>query len=108
MGQAPTDQKQDIPDAPSTVQPPPPPLPEPSPSAKQPEAPANDAPPSSDSPAPGDNSAGPPSMKISTVPEGSVAKSQSPSQEELYKLVVNVNQVVVPVRVTDEDGRLVS
>lgn len=48
-------------------------------------------------------------MKITTVPEGSVTKApQSPAQEELYKLVVNVNQVVVPVRVTDEEGHLVS
>jgi VWFA-related protein len=48
-------------------------------------------------------------MKITTVPEGSVPTTPQPStQDELFRLTVNVNQVIVPVRVTDESGRLVS
>lgn len=46
-------------------------------------------------------------MKITTVPAGSATQKPG-TQEELYKLSVNVNQVIVPVRVTDENGRLVS
>jgi VWFA-related protein len=46
-------------------------------------------------------------MKITTVPPGTAA--QNPGvQEELYKIVRNVNQVIVPVRVTDETGRMVT
>jgi VWFA-related protein len=47
-------------------------------------------------------------MKIGTTPPGSASKSQPTSQEQLFQLRVNVNQVVVPVRVTDESGHLVS
>jgi len=46
-------------------------------------------------------------MTIKTVPPGSVSNKPG-AQDELYKLSVNVNQVIVPVRVTDENGRLVS
>ena len=48
-------------------------------------------------------------MKITTVPEGSAPPKEPPeAQGELFKLMVNVNQVVVPVRVTNENGQLVS
>jgi VWFA-related protein len=47
-------------------------------------------------------------MKIGTAPPGSVPKTMPASQEQLFQLIVNVNQVVVPVRVTDESGHLVS
>ena len=47
-------------------------------------------------------------MKITTVPEGSVPKEPPEAQGELFKLRVNVNQVVLPVRVTSENGQLVS
>jgi len=47
-------------------------------------------------------------MNIKTVPEGGATKDQPGAQEELYKIVTGVNQVIVPVRVTDESGHLVS
>jgi len=109
-------QDQQIPDAPSTVQPPPPPpAPEPNPAPASP-APKGSEPPRSGETAPntpdassGDNNPGPPpEMKITTVPEGSAPKETSGAQEQLYKIVSNVNQVIVPVRVTGENGQLVS
>jgi len=112
-----SDQKDQIPDAPSAVQPPPPPpVPQPqTPSnepAPTPKIPPNEAPPSSAAPAPasGEESPGPPPpMKITTVPEGAAPTEQQPGkQDELFRLTVNVNQVIVPVRVTDESGHLVS
>ncbi|HYA25840.1 MAG TPA: VWA domain-containing protein [Terriglobales bacterium] len=108
---------QQIPDAPSAVQPPPP-----APSApestnppaqespanehKSPAIPPNEAPPSSSSPA--EEQPTPPPMKITTVPPGGAPKEQPGAQQELYRIVRNVNQVIVPVRVTDETGLLVS
>jgi VWFA-related protein len=115
------DQKQEIPDAPSATRPP-----QTFPSTPPPESqgpPANQAPPteqtpppsevppsSAPSPAPQEEAPGPPPpFKITTVPPGNApATEQSAAQGELYKLTVNVNQVVVPVRVTDESGRLVN
>ena len=47
-------------------------------------------------------------MKIGTVPPGGATKTQPAAQDQLFQLRVNVNQVVVPVRVTDESGHLVS
>lgn len=44
---------------------------------------------------------------IETVPEGSIPRQQSKGQEQLYKLVTNVNFVQVPVMVKDGDGRRV-
>ena len=108
---------QDIPDAPSAVRPPlPPPQPEPqTPPAKEkpapePQIPPNAPPPSSTAPAPAPEEAPSPvpPMKITTVPEGGATKGQPGGQEELYKIVANVNQVIVPVRVTNESGQLVS
>jgi len=107
---------QNIPDAPSAVQPPPPapepePTPEKAPPATKPAIPPNEAPPSSSAPAANtaeEQPGAPPPMKITTVPPGSAAKGQTGAQEELYRIVRNVNQVIVPVRVTDETGRMVS
>jgi len=114
FGQQQGTQKQDIPDAPSAVQPPPPTPPAPAPEEAKPEpsqpeptpaAPANEPPPSSDT-----TQGSAPPFNVTTVPEGSgtATKPQTPAQEELYRIRRNVNQVIVPVRVTDESGRLVS
>jgi len=116
------DQPQDIPDAPSATRPaqsfpttpsaesPAPPANEPGPGASAP--PASEAPPTSSTPAvpPQDNSPGaPPPFTVTTVPPGTAPPAEpSAAQGELYKLVISVNQVVVPVRVTDESGRLVN
>jgi len=115
MGWAQQPSDQNIPDAPSAVQPPPPP-PEPqNPAQKQqppqqPNVPPSQAPPSSSAPAelPNDQPPGPPpQMKITTVPPDSTPAKPG-AQEDLYRIVRNVNQVIVPVRVTDDTGRLVS
>jgi len=104
-------QSPDIPDAPSVSQPPPP-APElktPPPGVNPPGQPNQAPPAASSSSGTDDASPGPPPpMKIGTVPPGSVPKPQPSAQDQLFQLRVNVNQVVVPVRVTDESGHLVS
>jgi VWFA-related protein len=112
--QQPPDQKSDIPDAPSTSQPPPPAPPElkTPPPGTNPTNPPDQPPSASSSSSPseaGNAPPGPPpSSKIGTVPPGSVPKTPPASQDQLFQLIINVNQVVVPVRVTDEAGHLVS
>jgi len=98
---------QDIPDAPSTVQPPPPPeakLPAQAPnvsgSSPSQSAPANEA------GQPTGETAPPPMPPVQTVPPGTVPK-QSPAKDELYRLTVSTNFVEVPVTVKDHDGRRV-
>jgi VWFA-related protein len=110
---------QDIPDAPSAVQPPPPkPFPEPVfPAATQPDA-NQSAPPAQSTdrrtmdrrttqqtdeqkPAP------PPMPPIETVPAGSTPRNQISPTERLDTLVVRVNFVQVPVMVKDANGRRV-
>jgi len=104
---------QDIPDAPSAVRPPQPfpstpPATETAPGSQPPseQVPPNQPPPGSTA---GDNGeAGtPPPFKVTTVPPGST-QGQAGTNEELYKIVVNTNQVIVPVMVKDENDRLVS
>jgi VWFA-related protein len=116
------DQKQDIPDAPSASRPPqpfptaPPAAPQGTPPNETPAEqapPGNDAPPSSANPTPSassDKLAEPPHpLEIKTVPEGGATPdAASPSQDELFRITRNVNQVIVPVRVTDDSGRLVN
>jgi VWFA-related protein len=117
------DQKQDIPDAPSATRPPqsfpatPPTESENPPSAdaqpNQPGFPANDVPPTSNHPAPsaeeGKTSETPPFPGVPTVSEGGATPDAgSASQDELFKITRNVNQVIVPVRVTDDSGHLVN
>jgi len=118
----PSDQKQEIPDAPSASRPPqpfpstPPVQPQEAPTTEPPvEQPpsGNEAPPSTAKPAPSpaaDNTNPPPHpLDVKTVPEGGATPDAGPSsQDELFKITRNVNQVIVPVRVTDDSGHLVN
>jgi len=103
-------QSQSIPDAPSATRPPqsfpsvpPSPAPPPPPATQQPPVEDKSAPPprsSSEEPPP-------PMPTVTTVPSGSVPTNPD-SRQELYKLVVVTNQVVVPVMVKDDSGRMVN
>jgi len=53
-------------------------------------------------------SASPPMPPVKTVSEGTVAVDSENPREDLYKIGVTVNTVIVPVTVKDGDGRLVS
>jgi len=120
--QQPADQKQEIPDAPSATRPPqpfpttPPVEPQGAPPSGEPAAEpvpsGNEAPPSSSNPTPPaseDSTAPPHPLDVKTVPEGGATPDAgSASQDELFKITRNVNQVIVPVRVTDDSGRLVN
>jgi len=121
-------QDQNIPDAPSTVQPAKP-LPTPPPSTQQ--APPENAPPeqsqppqqpapkqeSPDQQSPASENASPvpqgqgrsqkPPVNIRTVPEGGATKETVPGQDDIPTIIVQTNQVVIPVTVTDEAGHLV-
>jgi VWFA-related protein len=98
--------KQNIPDAPSATRPfpsaPPPSNPEP--------PPPNQAPPTEANPLPEPTYAPgvAPPFNVTTVPQGGSTAERSPGNEELYRIVANVNQVLVPVRVKDDSGRLVN
>ena len=119
-------QSQDIPDAPSTVQPPSPkPAPEPEAAPPRPqgsepeESPSkNSNPDGSSSTEPGQQTQPPPSTPpVQTVPPGSVPagdsetgtgpKNQVNPTEPLYKLRVQTNFVQLPVLVKDGQGRRV-
>jgi VWFA-related protein len=121
--QQPGDQKQEIPDAPSASRPPQPfpttppvepqgaPATEPPPVEQPPSG--NEPPPSYAKPAPSaaeDTTTPPPHpLDVKTVPEGGATPDAgSSSQDELFKITRNVNQVIVPVRVTDDSGHLVN
>src|SRR5947207_4147018 len=110
---------QSIPDAPSTVQPakpapenppadqeqrqaPPPPSSEAQPAPRSDQA--NPASANGTNPNPGT----PPPINIRTVPHGGASQPASTGQEEFYKISVTTNQVLVPVTVKDESGRLVN
>ena len=117
-GQAQTQPAQDIPDAPSSVQPPsanPEPPPPAKPVEKKSEPVARDPwtnqpinkPGSADTGTPTDEGASPaPAMPpVKTVPPGSGRKPSA--QDELYTYVVHTNFVQVPVTVKDRNGRRV-
>jgi len=110
-------QQQDVPDAPSAVQPaaklpqPAPPPPEQKPTPQPPTGQAgagNNGVPSSPTSEPGSEEPAtppPPMPPVTTVPPGSVPKQQSSGQEQIYKLSLSVNFVQVPVTVKGPDGR---
>jgi VWFA-related protein len=98
-------QKSDIPDAPSAVRPPQP-FPPPSEIPPSTPPPSREAPPPSQ-PAPGTQPEAQPPLNIKTVPEGGATVERDSANDLLFKIVRNVNQVLVPVRVTDDSGRLV-
>jgi VWFA-related protein len=107
-------QSQDIPDAPSAVQPPapkptPPPVSQAPPNqdkeAQQTAQPSQQAQPTEQSPQ--EQQAPPPMPPVQTVPPGSIPTNQINPGETLYKLVVPVNFVLLPVMVKDSQGRRV-
>jgi VWFA-related protein len=110
--------QQDVPDAPSASRPaqpfpstPAPERPQPAPPEENP--PANAAPPSSESPAeprtqPNEAAPAPPMPPVKTVPEGGGANPEAANaHDQIYTLKANVNFVVVPVSVKDENGHMV-
>jgi VWFA-related protein len=107
-------QDQNIPDAPSTVQPAKPlPVPPVSPEPPQSTAPGTSAAetPAAQSPtAPSPSSAASPvstpPVNIRTVRQGGATEGNE--QNDILTIVVRTNQVVIPVTVTDEDGHLVA
>jgi VWFA-related protein len=123
--QTPDAQKEEIPDAPSTTRPPqnfpdtpPAPKPEPAPQPRpQPSLPASQLPPregqSAQPPPPTPTSTGsgipaPPPLKITTVSPGGETDERTATAEDLYKISVSTNQVLVPVMVKDEAGHLLN
>jgi VWFA-related protein len=98
---------QDIPDAPSTVQPPPP---------KEPPAlPPGTSRSTESIPFPGEaaqppdqpKQAPPPMPPVETVPAGSRPRNQINPKEDLYTISVSANVVQIPVMVKDSNGRRV-
>jgi VWFA-related protein len=112
---------EDIPDAPSVVQPPSPKLPQPTDVAPNPPAPESGLEPgrssSADTALPDDAKPAPPPMPpVETIPPGSVPanasagrppKNQVASGDDVYKIPVIVNFVQIPVMVKDKRGRRV-
>jgi VWFA-related protein len=109
-------QPQDIPDAPSTVQPPPKPtLPAPQPSAR----PNQPIPFPGDAPQPADQNkqdqskqdqnqaAPPPMLPVEPLPAGKPPRNQINPAEGLYTITSTVNFVQIPVMVKTPDGRRV-
>jgi VWFA-related protein len=92
----PQQEQQNVPDAPSATRP-----------ATQ--LPKNVPPPATTAPDASQqaNPEPPPPSAIKTVPAGSVPNDPVPSRDDLYKIIVRVNQVTVPVTVKDTNGRLV-
>jgi VWFA-related protein len=89
--------QQNVPDAPSAARP-----------ASQ--LPKNVPPPATTTPdaTQQPNAAPPPPSTIKTVPAGSVPDEPATTgRDDLYKIIVRVNQVTVPVTVKDTNGRLV-
>ena len=112
----------DVPDAPSASRPFPNAPPQgqtPRNRAPQQQAPEQSPPPNQPPPtssnstedpvyAPGVAPASAPPFKVTTVPEGGAPAGHTAGSDELFKITVNTNQVVVPVMVKDDSGRLVN
>ncbi len=108
--QAQDQQKQNIPDAPSASRP----FPNAPPQSSSPSDPGP-PPPNQPPPTAGDSLPEPtyapgvaPPFKVTTVPEGGAPAERGGASDELFKITVNTNQVVVPVMVKDDSGRLVN
>ena len=119
-----SDKKQDIPDAPSAVKPPstfptvpqtsesdgapPPPPPSSSGGTSSSATPPAAAPsePGMPAPIPLDNPPGPPPPSSAPMADGTTAPLRPSGNDELFRIVTKVNQVLIPVRVTDDSGRL--
>jgi VWFA-related protein len=114
-----TDQKpeQNIPDAPSAVQPPKQ-APETAPPQEQPpQAPQDQTQPASETTEPpppepaleqGQKPPEKPPINIRTVPQGGATKENQAAREQLFTLTTRVDQVLIPVTVKDDSGRLVN
>ena len=98
-----TQPAQDIPDAPSTVQPP-----APKPAEAPPEGGTSSQPPAYPGEAgqqPDQKAAPPPMPPIETIPAGSRPRNQINPREDLYTISVTANVVQIPVMVKDSSGR---
>jgi VWFA-related protein len=113
--QAPAQKPDEVPDAPSTVRPPQN-FPDVPPSSETPPQPSEqqtspseepNAPSPEEAPQPPPSGEKPP-INIRTVPPGGATQEGADDQQQLYRIVTNVNQVLVPVRVTDDSGRLIN
>ena len=76
----------------------------PGPNEPEPGSAGSNSAPGPNEPVPGEK----PPLNVKTVPEGGASSEKSGAQETLYKIVRNVNQVMIPVRVTDDSGRIVN
>ncbi len=103
-------QKQEIPDAPSTSQPPQnfPNLPPTTPPGSNTPAPAREEKPAEPQNPPPPTETSKPPFKMDTVPQGGATadrnQGMSAGQQD-FTIRTNVNQVMIPVRVLDSDGR---
>src|ERR1700758_2426533 len=95
-------QSQDIPDAPSTVQPPEPKLPNQRPDNSTSAPPAY---PGESGAQPDQKTAAPPMPPVETLPAGSKPRNQVNPKEDLYTITVAAHVVQIPVMVKDSDGR---
>jgi VWFA-related protein len=116
---SPPQQSQDIPDAPTPQPgagkaPAPSPIPDAAPPASG--IPANELPPregvspdvrNAANKAQDEDSIPAPPLNIKTVPQGGATPAQNEAQEKLFTISTNVNQVMIPVRVTTGSGHLV-
>jgi VWFA-related protein len=113
-----TQRAQDIPDAPSPQpgagkEPAPSPIPDATPPSSG--IPANELPPRESVPHEvrpavpdkDEDSIPAPPLNIKTVPQGGATRAPNETQDQLFTVVRNVNQVMIPVRITTSSGHLV-